>query len=106
MLLAAVSATPLLALQSVALLALVASVALQAASAFGAFETEPYDPESIAPDTQSAADVELQAAQRRADQRRTVLAGQNEAIPNVGFSTVLGAQPTAAPPRPPSVLGN
>ncbi len=57
-------------------------------------------------DAATAADVELQAAQRRGDQRRSVLAGstQNDEL-GIGFPTVLGADPTATPQQNTTLLG-
>ncbi len=88
-------------------IAAVASTALSLADSLGAFGTglpSPNFPEIDSADAANVVDVELQAAQRRADQRRSVLAGGGEDI-NVGFATVLGPQNTQPQTPPATFLG-
>ena len=85
----------------------VASFAVSLADSLGAFGSNipsPNFPEIDSADAANTVDVELQAAQRRADQRRSVLAGGGEDI-NVGFATVLGPQNTQPQTPPATFLG-
>jgi hypothetical protein len=91
--------------------AAVGGFALDLAGSLGAFggpgdDEFPQFPEIDAAEAQSIADVELQAAQRRGDQRRSILAGGlGDDDPIVGFPTVLGANVAQPPQQDATLLG-
>ena len=95
------------ALVWVVAIGIIASVGVEIATAAGAFGTDLPDqqfPELDSGAAEGAVDIELQAAQRRANQRRSVLAGGGEDI-DVGFATVLGSQEAAPSSAEPTLLG-